>query len=114
MKILVDVSAGRAISDLLVAMGHDTEYVRDRDARMPDDEILAWAVSEQRLVVTMDKDFGELVFRSGLAHSGVLLLRLETARLPEKTRVVTDIFSNHAADLAGHFAVYQNSRLRIR
>jgi predicted nuclease of predicted toxin-antitoxin system len=56
------------------------ETVRDRDARMVDSAILAWAVNEQRLVITMDKDFGELVFRSGQAHDGVLLLRLEEAR----------------------------------
>lgn len=107
MKVLVDVSAGRSIADLLRSLGNDTSFVRDSD-------ILSWAVTEGRVVVTMDKDFGELIFRSGQPLAGVLLLRLEAARTPEKLRIVTDIFSAHESDLPGQFSVYQNGRLRIR
>ena len=114
MNVPVDVSAGQAVADHIRSLGYDTVFVRDRDAAMPDVDILTWGVSEGRLVVTMDKDFGDLVYRSGLPHAGVLLLRLEAARTAEKIRVVTDIFRTHAADLSGHFAVYQNGRLRIR
>ena len=114
MNILVDVSAGRIIAATIRGLGHDTLFVRDRDPGMPDVEILAWAAREGRLVVTMDKDFGELVYRSGQLHSGVLLLRLEAARTTEKVQVVTDIFANHADELPGHFSVYQNGRLRVR
>lgn len=96
------------------ALGHDTVCVRGQDTTMPDADILAWAAAEQRLVVTMDKDFGELVCRSGLPHAGVLLLRLEAARTAEKVRVVTDIFTSHGDELPGHFSVYQDGRLRIR
>jgi predicted nuclease of predicted toxin-antitoxin system len=114
LKVLVDVSAGKPVADLIRSLGHDTAFVRDRDPTMPDVDILAWAVAEGRLVVTMDKDFGNLVFRSGRPHAGVLLLRLEAARLAEKVRVVTDIFTAHAANLPGRFSVYQGGRLRIR
>jgi predicted nuclease of predicted toxin-antitoxin system len=114
MKILVDVSAGCAIADALRALGHDVETVRDRDARLVDSAILAWAVNEQRLVITMDKDFGELVFRSGQAHAGVLLLRLEEARSAQKVAVVTAIFAQYADQLPGRFTVYQDGRIRIR
>lgn len=62
----------------------------------------------------MDKDFGELVYRSGKAHAGVLLLRLEAARAAEKVRVATEIFTQYADQLSDRFAVYQDGRLRIR
>ena len=114
MKILVDVSAGRAVTDTLRNLGHDAASVRDVDPRMADVDILAWAVRDGRLVVTMDKDFGALVYRSGQSHAGVLLLRLEAMRTAEKVQIVTDIFANHGHELAGRFAVYQNARLRIR
>jgi predicted nuclease of predicted toxin-antitoxin system len=114
VNILVDVSAGQGVADAIRALGHDTHFVRDRDPTMPDADILAWAVAEQRLVVTMDKDFGELVYRSGLPHAGVLLLRLEAVRTAEKVRIVTEILANHGWALPGHFAVYQDGRLRIR
>jgi predicted nuclease of predicted toxin-antitoxin system len=114
MKVLVDVSAGQAVAEAIRQLGHDVAAVRDRDARMPDVDILAWAAAEGRLVVTMDKDFGELVYRSGRPHAGVLLLRLEAARAAEKVRVVTEILTGHADELVGHFSVYHDGRLRIR
>src|SRR5579884_477632 len=114
MKLLVDVSAGIAIAEVLIKLGHDVLSVRDRDARMSDADILAWAVSESRLVVTMDKDFGELVYHSGQSHSGVLLLRMENARTPERERVTLEIFTNYGDQLPGRFAVYQGGHLRIR
>ncbi len=88
--------------------------VRDRDPRMRDKDILAWAASEQRLLITMDKDFGELVFHSGQPHAGVLLLRLEDALGAEKAAVVEAIFAQHGPQLAGKFSVYQDGQIRIR
>ena len=114
MKILVDVSAGQAIAAALQALGHDTVSVRDRNPKMDDADILTWAVAEQRLVVTMDKDFGELVYHSGQTHSGVLLLRVEAFRTAAKIAIVNDIFQNHGHELLGCFSVFQNGRLRIR
>ncbi len=114
MKILVDVSAGQAVRDALIALGFDVQSVRDRDPRMPDQDILEWAVRDNRLVVTMDKDFGELVFRSGKGHSGVLLLRMEGARASEKAAIATGLFSQFGDQLSGRFSVYQDGRIRIR
>jgi len=81
---------------------------------MADQDILELAVREKRLVLTMDKDFGELVFLSGLSHSGVLLLRLEDADAAAKVLAVASIFSQHAARLEGAFSVYQSGHLRVR
>jgi predicted nuclease of predicted toxin-antitoxin system len=114
LRVLVDVSAGTAVEEWFRQAGHDTSAVRDRDARMSDVDILAWAVQEQRLVVTMDKDFGELVYHSGQAHAGVLLLRLENLGGADKARTVEAIITQYGDPLAGHFAVYQDRRLRIR
>ncbi len=94
--------------------GHDVLRVQDLDPRLPDDEILSRASADRRLVITMDKDFGELVYLSKQSHAGVLLLRLEEARIGAKLAVVEEIFTNHAADLSGRFSVYQRGRLRIR
>jgi predicted nuclease of predicted toxin-antitoxin system len=111
---LVDVSAGQAIVEALRNLSHDVVSVRDRDPRMADVDILTWAVAEERLVVTMDKDFGELVYHAGQSHHGVLLLRLEDARIAEKERVIREIFTRYGDQLPGRFSVYQDGRLRIR
>ena len=114
LRVLVDVGVGKAVEDWLRADGHDVQAVRDRDPQMDDLDILSWAVSDQRIVMTMDKDFGEIVYHSGQPHSGVLLLRMEDAPSKEKVRVVKEIVQSHADQLPGHFAVYQDGRLRVR
>ena len=112
--MLVDVGVGTAVEGWLRAAGHDAAAVRDRDPRMPDQDILAWAVLEQRIVVTMDLDFGELVYLSGQNHAGVLLLRLDDADSAAKVRAVEAIVTAYADHLPGHFSVYQDGRLRVR
>ena len=114
MRFLVDVGVSKAVEEWLRAEGYDVVAVRDIDPRMHDVDILEEAVRQSRLVLTMDKDFGELVYSSGKAHAGVLLLRLADARSEEKVAVMQNILKLYSEKLPGGFAVYQNGRLRIR
>jgi predicted nuclease of predicted toxin-antitoxin system len=60
----------------LKAAGHDIVWVRTAAPGMKDEDVLAWAAREARIVLTFDKDFGELAWRAGLpASSGIVLLR---------------------------------------
>lgn len=79
MKFLIDVGVGKKVEGWLKENGYDIKSVRDQDRRMKDTEILRLAAAEHRMVITMDKDFGELVYNSDMPHSGVLILRLESA-----------------------------------
>ena len=72
---MVDLGVGKSVEEWMRHAGYDVLGV----PRMSDAEILALAVREQRIVITMDKDFGELVYHSGREHVGVLLLRMEEA-----------------------------------
>lgn len=88
--------------------------VRDINLGMHDDEILRIAVSENRMVITMDKDFGELVYNSGLPHAGVLLLRLEDESSKDKLRAMQNILKDYSDKIQSKFCVYQEGKLRIR
>ena len=114
LRFLVDVGVGKKVEKWL--QGHDcnVKSIRDINQRMPDKEILKMAVSEKRLVITMDTDFGELVYNSGLPHAGVLLLRLEDAASDQKVEVVSKIMERYSDRLMGAFSVFKNGRLRIR
>ncbi len=114
LKFLIDVGVGEKVEMWFRRHGHDMIAVREIDPKMKDKDILSLAVSESRMVVTMDKDFGELVYHSGRRHKGVLLLRLEEASGDEKAAVVERILAQYSDELAGHFCVFQNGRLRIR
>ncbi|MFA6109661.1 MAG: DUF5615 family PIN-like protein [Candidatus Latescibacterota bacterium] len=114
LRFLVDVGVGVAVETYLNQAGYDTKAVRALDPRMPDADIIGLARAEARMVVTMDKDFGELVYRSRQAHSGVLLLRLDDATGPEKAAAVALILERYARQIDGCYCVYRQGRLRVR
>lgn len=114
LKFLVDVGVGKKVESYLFESKYDIKSVRDIDHRMKDSEILKIANDEKRIVITMDKDFGELIFNSGLAHYGVLLLRLDSYNGDEKVKIIEEILTKYEESLQNNFCVYQNSRLRIK
>ena len=114
LKFLLNVGVGQKVFEFLQAEGFDASSIIALDATMPDNDILEIANREERMVVTMDKDFGELVYRNKLAHFGVFLLRLEDATGDEKVAVIRQILEGYADLMPGKFCVYKNGRLRIR
>jgi predicted nuclease of predicted toxin-antitoxin system len=114
IKFLVDVNIGRSVEEWLLANGYDMKAVRDINPRMLDRDILKIAVSENRMVITMDRDFGELVYNSGMPHSGVLLLRLEDATANEKVEILEKILILYPDKLLNNFCVFQHGKIRIR
>jgi len=104
----------KKVEEYLKTQGYDSKSVRDIDTRMTDEDIIRLAASEYRMVITMDKDFGELVYHSDREHCGVLLLRMENATGREKLEAVCYILSNYSDKIKGNFCVYQNHRFRIR
>ena len=114
LKFLVDVGVGKKVEEFLLEKSYDTKAVRSLDQRMPDQEIIRLAALENRIVITMDKDFGELVYHSGMDHCGILLLRLEDASGSEKRQVIDEILTKHADNIKNNFCVYQNKKFRFR
>ena len=79
LRFVVDVNAGLAVAESLRNAGHDTIFAGDLDWQMPDGDMLSLACREKRIILTMDTDFGELVYRLRQPHAVVLLLRLPGA-----------------------------------
>ena len=77
MRFLLDQSTDARLIALLTQHGHDaTRVARDYPHGLPDAQVLALAHAERRIVITDDRDFGELIFRRGQPHAGVIYLRL--------------------------------------
>lgn len=76
MKFFADESVDRHIVERLRREGHRVWYVAEMDPGIPDDVVLALANQETALLLTADKDFGEIVFRQRLHTHGVVLIRL--------------------------------------
>ena len=92
---------------------HDVLSVYEQLPGSDDAAILERAVSEGRILVTADKDFGELIFRDGRRHSGVILLRLNDERSASKVAVLDKLLKQYAVRLEGSFVVATEANVRI-
>jgi predicted nuclease of predicted toxin-antitoxin system len=114
VDFIVDESSGTAVVAYLRSVGHNVLAVAETMPQANDADILVRAVNEGRILVTNDKDFGDLVFRSGQAHQGVVLLRLHDESSATRVRVMTSLLQQHAHRLASHFTVATEAGVRIR
>ena len=76
MKFLADENIDKPIVARLRADGHIVFYVAEIGPGLPDNKVIELSNKEEALLLTADKDFGELVFRQGLIMQGVILIRL--------------------------------------
>jgi predicted nuclease of predicted toxin-antitoxin system len=113
-KFVIDVGVGRIIETWLAEQNFSVFAIRSLNPEMADTEIIEFADREDAIIISMDKDFGELIFKNKIQHKGILLLRLEDAVAEEKLAVIQNIFPEHLSDIKNKFAVYQNGKLRIR
>jgi len=112
--LVADEGVDRAVVERLRRDGHDVLYVAELSPSVPDDEVLQQANARRAVLVTADKDFGELVFRQGLVHSGVVLLRLVGLPNATKAAIVAEVCRDRAAELLGAFSVVSPGQVRIR
>jgi predicted nuclease of predicted toxin-antitoxin system len=114
VRFLLDESADVRLKAHLLVRGHDvTSIVPDYRAGLSDPDVLAIAVREQRILITDDTDFGELVFRRQLAHAGIILYRLGRSPLDAKTVWLDHVLDRYAARL-DQFLVITPRGIRIR
>lgn len=114
MKFLVDETMGRKVTQYLQSKGHDVVYVGEEFAGEDDKFILAKAVQENRIVITLDKDFGDLVFFHSLPYKGVVLLRLRDERVENRIKVIERLLAKYSQRLPGDFAVATDGDERMR
>ena len=93
--------------------GVDLTWVSDFSPGADDESVLAMARTDERIVVTFDKDFGELAFRKGVGAScGVILLRPRLRSPDFLTQFLCAVLA-HDIDWQGHFTVAQEGSLRV-
>ncbi|MES2885237.1 MAG: DUF5615 family PIN-like protein [Pseudomonadota bacterium] len=114
MNILADEGVDRPIVLALRAAGHTVGYIAESHAGIRDEEVLALARERKALLITADKDFGDLVFRQAATAEGVLLLRLAGLAMSQKTQLCVAAIQTHGTEFSGAFSVLTDRRLRIR
>ncbi len=74
MRFLIDRCAGQLLADWLRKQGHDVIESRELGPDPGDRALLDWAAKETRILVTIDTDFGQLIYRENLSHAGLVRL----------------------------------------
>ncbi len=112
MRFLVDRCAGVRLARWLREQGHDVVESRERGDDPGDRALLQLAADERRILVTIDTDFGQLVFAEDLPHCG--LIRLPDVPAERRIALVADLLARHASDLEKHAIVtVRAGRVRI-
>jgi predicted nuclease of predicted toxin-antitoxin system len=113
IKFIVDECTGPSVGRFLVSLGYDVYSVSDASPGWKDEQVLQKANAENWILVTNDKDFGELIFKQKLQHSGVTFMRLEDERITNKIIVLKNFFENYPdLDLSG-FVVLTEKVVRL-
>ncbi len=101
-------------SKIIRLLNFDVYYVIDEIRSLDDEVLLQIAFNEKRILITKDKDFGELVYRLNKAHFGVILLRLEGHASQERADIVCPLIVKYRDQLYNAFTVIQKGIVRIR
>ena len=113
MKFLLDVNVGTTIADALTGAGHQVVRVQLLTPRKEDEAILAWAVREDRLLISYDSDFTDLIFRDGKAPPpAVLYIRYEPHDLAPLARRIVELVRDELP--IGHIVVIGPTETRFR
>ncbi len=113
MKFMVDECTGPSVAHWLKEKGYDVFSVYDQARGEKDIELIKKAYDEDYILITNDKDFGELVFRIGEGHKGIIFLRLDDERPENKKKVLRSLFKYHIDELENNFVVVTEEIVRI-
>jgi predicted nuclease of predicted toxin-antitoxin system len=114
MRFLVDASSDARLVAHLRNLGHDVTRVgTDHPGTLKDPEVLAIAVAEQRILITDDRDFGELVFGRRQPHTGVIYFRLSTTRFVVRRDRLDYVLASYSDEL-DQFLIVTEYDVRVR
>ncbi len=113
MRFLVDECTGPAVAKWLKDLGHEVFSIYDEARGATDEDILIKAFAEDWILVTNDKDFGEMIYRERREHRGVIFMRLADERSGNKIAVLKKVLASATERLANRFVTATESRIRI-
>lgn len=114
MKIIADESVDYAIIQALRVKGFDIYSITEESPGIDDLKVLALSLHFKSILMTEDKDFGELTYRLNERHYGIILIRLSKVPRNERIKLVTDLLADYAEKLIGKFTVISEQGIRIK
>ena len=113
MRFIVDECTGSTVAEFLKDESHIVISIYDECRGASDDFILQKCFKESYILITSDKDFGEMVFRRNLKHCGIVLIRCEPNNFFTRIEVLKKLLENFPHYLENNFVVVTNNKVRI-
>lgn len=113
MRFLVDESAGPGLAASLREQGHEVLSIYNEARGLQDNQVIQWAYEGNWVLITSDKDFGQLVYRERRPHKGVVLLRLENQRREYRVQAVRRLLERYGNRIPGSFVVVTEQKVRF-
>ena len=113
MNILADENIEKSVIDFL-RDSQNIISIAELKPGITDQEVAELANNSNAILLTEDKDFGEIVFRQKIVKNGVILLRLQGLTTEIKLDVLRELLENHSSEISGSFTVVTTNGIRIR
>jgi predicted nuclease of predicted toxin-antitoxin system len=114
MDFLADECCDLGLVEELRGSGHNVHYVFESKRGLTDDDVLALAFDQQRILITEDKDFGELVYRLMKPAHGIILIRIDVKNRSIKWPRLKLLLDTYPERCAGRFVVIDENKFRFR
>lgn len=114
MKFLADECCELSLVKRLRQEGYQVDYIQEIMPGTTDDEVLLHALKEEKIIITEDKDFGELVYRLKKPAFGIILLRFHPSDQELKIQRLIQLINHQKDKLKGHFLVVDSEKIRIK
>ena len=113
LKFIADVNVEKGIIDYLLECGYDVKWIPDYNCGITDDELLKIANEEKRILLTNDKDFGELIFLQKKHSLGIILFRIKEQQTQIKLDLISRLLEKYEDKILYHFIVITKIKFRF-
>ena len=114
MKFLIDESVEYRLVTFLRDAGYDTSSIAELSSGLDDEKVLSTAYKENRILITNDKDFGELIYKLSLPHKGIILFRLIEESYQSKINKLEHILKKFKEKLSNNYTTVSDTKIRFR
>lgn len=113
IKFLADANVEKPIIDFLRKQGYDVKWIPDYNCEILDEDLLEITNIEKRVLITNDKDFGELIFLQKRLSKGIILIRVKSQSVKIKLKLIKSLLQNYGNKILNHFVVITDKKLRF-
>ena len=114
MRFLADESVDQPIVNSLRDKDYHVDYITEISPGITDEEVLVLAKENDAILITGDKDFGNLIYRLGMLSAGIILYRLAGLGNIEKAALILRVVEDYSEELSESFTVIAIDHIRIK